>query len=243
MRRSLAARSLGRRRIIIVRCATQLSIRSTTMDNISLRPANIEDAPFIAQVILLSGRANVEKGIWEVILGGAEEETIEFLRQIAIAEPPHLFHYTCFLIAEVEGVPVAGLGGYDPNVKGYDKLREAVENVRRKIGSAPDPATDKRAKKVLSCLPHNIDGAWIIDSVATLPGYRRKGISEALLREISELGKRKGFRKAQVCLYIGNVPAQRAYEKLGFSINEERRDPAFMEEIGSPGMLSMAATL
>jgi GNAT superfamily N-acetyltransferase len=216
---------------------------STNMEQITIRRADAEDADFIAQVILLSGRAHVEKGIWEVILGGTEKENIEFLTQIVIADPPHLFHYSCFLIAEVEDVPVAGLGGYDPNVKGYDRLREAIENVRRKTGRASDPETAERARRVLSCLPQNIKGAWIIDSVATLPNYRRKGISEALLKEIVVIGKRNRFKKAQVCLYIGNMPAQKAYEKLGFSINEEKRDRAFMEAIGSPGMMSMATYL
>jgi ribosomal protein S18 acetylase RimI-like enzyme len=118
-----------------------------------------------------------------------------------------------------------------------------MENVRRRAGGAPDPQVAERAGKLLSCLPRNIKGAWVIDSVAALPGYRRKGISEALLREIAAIGKRNDFKKAQVVLYIDNVPAQRAYEKLGFSANEERRDNAFMEAIGSPGMMSMEMSL
>jgi len=214
------------------------------MENISIRHATIEDAPFLAQVILMSGRAHVEKGIWEVVLGGTEQETIEFLKQITITDPPHLFHYSCFLIAEANNEPVAGLGGYDPSIKGYEKLREASENVQRKTGNcSADPKTAQRANKVLSCLPQNIYGAWIIDSVATFPQFRKRGISGMLLREIIEVGKRHNFTKAQVNIYIGNGPAQHAYEKLGFSVYEENRNPAFMEEIGSPGMLSLVTYL
>ena len=57
------------------------------------------------------------------------------------------------------------------------------------------------------------------------------------------IGKKQNYRKAQVNLFIGNEAAKRAYEKLGFSVHEEIKDPAFMEETGSPGMLSMVTTL
>jgi ribosomal protein S18 acetylase RimI-like enzyme len=102
---------------------------------------------------------------------------------------------------------------------------------------------EKRVQRVLSCLPHTIDGAWTIDSVATLPGYRRRGITGRLLEAILETGRRRGCGMSQVNIYVGNLPAQKAYEKMGFSIHEERLCPAFMEEIGAPGMVSMTMDL
>jgi len=212
----------------------------TRNPKLTIRRARAEDAPFLARIILLSGRAHVERGIWEVILDRPEQEVLEFLEEITIAEPPHLFHYSCFIIAEEDSAPVAGLGGYDPGTKGYDKLRIALEKVQIKRGYDPkDAETDVRAQKVLSCLPKIVDRAWIIDSVATLPGFRRKGISEELLKRIMEIGYAEGYETIQVNIYIGNIPARRAYEKLGFTLHEEVRSPAFMEEIGSPGMASM----
>ena len=52
----------------------------------------------------------------EVILGGTEEECLNFLVQLSMTNRPHLFHYTCFIVAEVDGRLVAALGGYDPKV-------------------------------------------------------------------------------------------------------------------------------
>ena len=56
-------------------------------------------------------------------------------------------------------------------------------------------------------------------------------------------GKERGFRQAQLSIYMGNTPAQRAYEKLGFKIIDEWRDPYFEKQIGSPGMARMVCPL
>lgn len=208
--------------------------------DIQIRSARPEDAPFLAWVILISGRAHVQRGIWEVILGGTEEESLTFLQQLSVSNTPHLFHHSCFLIAEVDGHPVAGLGGYDPRVLGYTALRQAVVEVSQKMGfSGPDEGAMKRSERVLCCIPEEVEGAWIIDSVATVPEFRRKGIVGRLLEEILEKGKQQGFRLAQINMYIGNVPARRAYEKHGFKVIDEKRHPYFEAEIGSPGMMRL----
>jgi ribosomal protein S18 acetylase RimI-like enzyme len=44
-------------------------------------------------------------------------------------------------------------------------------------------------------------------------------------------------------MYIGNFPAQRAYEKHGFKVIDEKRHPDFEAEIGSPGMMRLLRDL
>ena len=44
-------------------------------------------------------------------------------------------------------------------------------------------------------------------------------------------------------MYIGNDPALKLYRKFGFEIIEENRDKYFEQNIGSPGMLSLAKEL
>ena len=85
--------------------------------------------------------------------------------------------------------------------------------------------------------------AWIIDSAATLPEYRRKGLVDRLLAAILEKGRQEGLRRAQINVYIGNLAAQCAYEKHGFKIIDEKRHPDFETEIGSPGMARMLKNL
>ena len=211
-----------------------------------IRSARPEDARFLAKTILIAGRGHVTKGIWEVILGGTEEENLNFLHHISITQIPHLFHYSCCLMAENdEYIPMGSLGGYDPKIAGYQALRQAIPEVVRKI-SLPLQSTnfsEERASKILVCLPEEIDGAWVIDSVATLPEHRGKSVAEKLLNQILEIGKDQGYLKAQVNMYIGNEPALNLYGKLGFEIVEETRDEYFEQNIGSPGMLSLAKEL
>jgi translation initiation factor 4G len=212
--------------------------------NLKIRLARPEDASFLAWVIITSGRAHVQRGIWEVILGGTEEECLAFLQMLVVTKVPHLFHYSCFLLAEVDGRPVAALGGYDPRSLGYPALRKAIVEVVHKLGlSGPDKAAGTRSEKILCCIPEEAEGAWVIDSVATVPKFRRRGIVSKLLEKIVEKGRKKGFRRAQINMYIGNTPAQKAYEKHGFKVVDEKRHPAFEEEIGSPGMVRLLRDL
>lgn len=219
-------------------------MQEITMGNIEIRPARPDDAPFLSWVILTAGRAHVKRGIWEVILGEREEKCLDFLELLAVIEKPHLFHYSCFFVAEVGSRPVAALGGYDPQVLGYQALRQVLPAVFRKMGMTfSDQGMDDRSARVLGCIPDEVEGAWVIDSVATFPEFRRRGIMSRLLEEMLERGRKQGFRSAQVNIYIGNTPAQRAYKKHGFKVLDERRDPVFEEEIGAPGMARLLRDL
>ncbi|CAB1064743.1 hypothetical protein D1BOALGB6SA_9540 [Olavius sp. associated proteobacterium Delta 1] len=86
------------------------------MPEIKIRQARKGDATFLAWLILTAGRAHVKRGIWEVILGSSEKDCLAFLEMVAVTETRHLFQYTCYLVADLDGQPVAGLGGYDPNI-------------------------------------------------------------------------------------------------------------------------------
>ena len=210
------------------------------------RHAGPEDASFLAQAILIAGRAHVTKGIWEVVLGGTEEECVDFLHHITITRIPHLFHYSYYLIAEDDASrPIGSLGGYDPEISGYHALQQAIPEVVQKL-HLPAQFKDvlaERAAKTLACLPHVIAGAWVIDSVATLPEHRGKGVAEQLLTRILAIGKQQGHATAQVNMYIGNEPALHLYRKFGFEIIEETHDAYFEQNIGSPGMLSLTKNL
>ena len=211
-----------------------------------IREAVAQDASFLAKSILIAGRAHVTRGIWEVILGGTEEDTLRFLQFLSVTQIPHLFHYSYYLIAEEKtSGPVGSLGGYDSKIAGYQTLQQAIPEVARKLNLPAEVSniSEERAKQILACLPKEIGGAWVIDSVATLPEYRRKGVSEKLLHTILEKGKRQGYSKAQVNMYIGNEPALKLYRKFGFEIVEETFDEYFEKSIGSPGMLSLVKDL
>jgi ribosomal protein S18 acetylase RimI-like enzyme len=211
---------------------------------IDIRPARPDDAAFLAWVILASGRAHVKRGIWEVILDEPEDKCLAFLQLLAVTEIRHQFHHSCYMVAEVEGRPAAGLGGYSPAVLGFSELQKAVFEVLMKLGKQPSPhMTSDDAKRILDCIPDDVKGAWIVDSVATIPEFRRQGLVSRLLEVMLEKGRKQGFKRSQINIYIGNLPAQRAYEKHGFRILDEKRNPHFEAQIGSPGMARLVRDL
>jgi len=214
--------------------------------DILIRKCRAEDAAFLARSILIAGRAHVSKGIWELVLNSSEEECLRFLEQVVVSEIPHLFHNTFYLIAEtVDNIPVGSLGGYDPKKSGYEALQLALPEVYKKL-HLPEQSfqeTNARAAKILSCLPRDIDNAWVIDSVATMPEYRGRGVAEHLLKAAMDEGRKQGYSLAQIVMYAGNEPALQLYQKMGFKIVEETRDKYFKEQVGSPGMLSLSRKL
>lgn len=214
--------------------------------NITIRKCRPEDAPFLAKAILLAGRAHVARGIWEIVLDASEEECLQFLALTTATVVPHLFQYSCSFIAETDGnIPVGSLGGYDPEKMGYRALQQALPEVYRKLCIPRETFldTDQRAAEILACLPQETQNAWVIDSVATMPDYRGRGVAERLLHTVLNEGKKLGYPVAQVNMYIGNEPALRLYKKLGFVIKEETRDSHFEKMIGSPGMISLVRKL
>jgi len=212
--------------------------------NLKLRNARVDDAAFVAWLILTAGRAHVKRGIWEVILNQSEDDCLRFLELLTITNIPHLFHHSCYLIAEAESGPVSGLGAYDPDMLGYPRLLESLPEVYKKLGTLP--AKEMFAGKpprITACIPPSVEGAWVIDSVSTLPEFRRQGIVDRLLDNVLDAGRKKGYNQAQISIYIGNISAQRAYEKHGFRLLDEWPDPYFEKEIGSPGMARLVRDL
>ncbi|HEY6009858.1 MAG TPA: GNAT family N-acetyltransferase, partial [Nitrospirota bacterium] len=120
----------------------------------------------------------------------------------------------------------------------------AIPEVFERMGGGPPGMSEDGAQpRILDCIPGPVEGAWVIDSVAAVPEFRGQGIAGRLLEAILNQGRDKGFQRAQVNIYLGNTPAQRLYEKHGFTILDELRDPYFESEIGSPGMARMLKDL
>jgi ribosomal protein S18 acetylase RimI-like enzyme len=90
----------------------------------------------------------------------------------------------------------------------------------------------------LSGLSHE-PGAWVVENVATKPQYRRRGLVKRLLGEIVERGRQRGAQTADIAVFLGNDPAQHAYENFGFAVVDEVRDAAFEAAYGSAGARMM----
>jgi len=198
-----------------------------------IRRASANDAYILAKAILIAERAHVTKGILEVILGGTEDKC--FIHHLSTTQIPHLFHYSYYLIAEEGGFPIGSLGGYSSRISGYRSLQKAIPEVDQKLNFPIRHKSFGTGIKNTFLFAREIDGVWVIDSVATLPAHRGKGVALKLLNQILEIGERQGYLKAQVNMYIGNEPALNLYSKLGFEIIEEKPCKRFKINFGHGG--------
>ena len=59
---------------------------------------------------------------------------------------------------------------------------------------------------------------WIIECVAVVPEARGRGLTRKLFEVLFAEGQRLGHARAGISVTNGNLPAQRAYEAIGFQL-------------------------
>lgn len=202
----------------------------------AIRQGRADDAGFIAGTILLSQRGPRPCGWFDIALGQSEPQVLAFLERLAVASQHSWYHASQFLVAEVEGEPAAALCAMPSRVS-RETMRPAIEEVARASGmsDADLAAMFARGAYARPCWVQGGDEDWLIEYVASQPGYRGQGLMQALLTRGLAAGKAAGFSRASITFVIGNDAAERCYAKAGFTFAEEKRDAAFEALTGAPG--------
>jgi translation initiation factor 4G len=215
----------------------------TTTAGLRIGEARPEHAPFIAWVILTAFRSHLEKGFWDVMRPGTDDELLRYLKALTTSTAPHWAHLSLFIVAEVDGEPAAALSGYFEEEHGGPRLRDGMVEADAATGQAPDPESIARALTILNVAPEHPAGAWIVEDVATRPEFRRRGLVDALMQEIMERGRQRGATVSDISVFIGNELAQRAYEKAGYAVVAEKRHPDFEAVYKTPGTRTLRRAL
>jgi ribosomal protein S18 acetylase RimI-like enzyme len=208
--------------------------------------ARPDHARFVAWVILTAFRAHRPLGLWDFMIDAADEpKTLRYLEALTTSAAPHWAHHSIFRVAEVDGTPAAALSGYFDEELGMPAFQKGAAEADQRVGrsAAERNAAVQRIAPIFQVAPQHPTGRWIIESVATHPDYRRRGLVDALLAEILERGRERGAAHAGIGVMIGNDRAQRAYEKAGFRVFSERRDPDFERIWGCPGIRALSRAL
>jgi ribosomal protein S18 acetylase RimI-like enzyme len=211
-----------------------------------IRRANLGDAEFLAWVTLSASRAHLRRGLWELIIGADQAGCLDYLRRLAVAEPRSLYHYSSYIVAEVDGERAAALCGFEPRDGGWAIAGEAMTNVQRDLGwtEAEIAASYQRIAPVwAACMPADAGADFVIENVATRPEYRRRGLADILLDVITRDAIRRGCSLAQITTYIGNDAAVSAYEKADFKVLDEKRCAEVQKILGVPGFVRLTRDL
>jgi ribosomal protein S18 acetylase RimI-like enzyme len=202
-----------------------------------IREATQADAAFVAWAQLVAARSHLPYGPWDHILGLPEDETLAFLERLCCTEAEHWCHHSRFLVAEVDGTPAAALCAFDPTLHGGHSLDGAVvATLQSQEGEVDLAAGLARAAAVGTCMPDYAEGAWVVENVATRPEFRGRGLVQVLLDAALAQGRDQGFGVGQIAVLVGNEVARRAYLRAGYQPDLEKRHPAFLDALGSPGM-------
>jgi ribosomal protein S18 acetylase RimI-like enzyme len=213
----------------------------TTATDVRTVQATREHIPFVAWVVMAANRSHLPKGMWDFNIGGSEEDVLRYLEALADTEELHWAHYSLFKVAEVDGVPAAGMCGFFENELGPASMMAGAAEVNQKMGrSVEDIAAGwERSKAIMGIIMEHEPRAWVVEHVATKPEFRRRGLVDRLVHETLDTGRERGAKTADIGVLIGNDPAQRAYEKCGFEVVIEKRDAGFERVYGSPGARMM----
>jgi ribosomal protein S18 acetylase RimI-like enzyme len=211
---------------------------------VSTRRATDADVPFLAEVVLLASRSHLARGVWDHMLPD-DAPRRRFLERLLVTGKGSWCHWTKFRVAEVGGVPAAALSAYAEDEPGMIVEDDAIVQALDAIGvGAPERAAMfERLAPFLTCLMPAIGMPWIVEWVATLPTFRRRGLTDVLLREVLDEGRKAGRGRAQIMVIAGNVTAQRAYERVGFVVHETRSTPEFTAMMGTQGLVRLSQRL
>jgi translation initiation factor 4G len=195
--------------------------------------------------MMTAHRSHLDKGLWDFVVGGTEEDCLRYLETLAVTERAHWAHYSTFLVAEADGRPAAALCGYFEVEHGTEAIREGMAQANAVVGRTEEEHALGwgRAGSIINVAPEHAPAAWVVEHVATVPEFRRRGLVDRLLVRILDEGRMRGATVADIGVLIGNDPAQRAYEKAGFEVIGEKLDPEFEAVYKCPGIRTLSRAL
>jgi ribosomal protein S18 acetylase RimI-like enzyme len=207
----------------------------------TIRPATVEDAHEVAQLMYIAGKSHVGTSIYDLMWTEGMEVRLRKLQELFTADTRSWYHYSYYLVSEVDGSVAGSLCGFNELEAGGPKLGQAFIEIG--TDRAEGKAMYERMRPFHRVNPRHYEDSWVIEHVGVFPQYRGRGVISSLLQEILERGRGHGYKRAEINMLIGNEPAQGAYEKAGFAIVEENTDPEFEAIFGSPGMVRMLIEL
>ncbi|MDO5442450.1 MAG: GNAT family N-acetyltransferase [Bacteroidia bacterium] len=164
------------------------------LPGVFIRPASIEDVPFVAKCVLasvdlydFSDDSSIEKGLAEKVCG--LEDT--------------LYSYRHARIAEVDGSVAGCIVSYDGAI--YAEARKRTFRIFAEAGRAMDDTENETEA-----------GEYYLDSMAILPAYRGGGIGHALMKDAVAEARENGFSRFSLIVECSKPTLQEYYSQLGF---------------------------
>ena len=167
---------------------------------VQLHDATLDDAPFIARVVL----AGIDMLDLDAMLPDEQRGIYEHLIEICRMDDT-LYSYCNTRIAETDGKRVGALVAYDG--ARYAKMREKT------FGLVKQTSGMDLSRNAMETGP----GEFYLDSMAVFPEYRGVGIGRMLMDDRVDFALNKGFSKVTLLVDKDKPHLQKYYESEGFA--------------------------
>ena len=167
---------------------------------VQLRNATLDDAPFIARVVL----AGIDMLDLDATLPDEQRGIYEHLIEICRMDDT-LYSYCNTRIAEADSNWVGALVAYDG--ARYARMREKT------FGLVKQTSGMDLSRNAMETGP----GEFYLDSMAIFPEYRGTGIGRMLMRDRVDFALNKGFSKVTLLVDKDKPHLQKYYESEGFA--------------------------
>ena len=158
--------------------------------DINIREAAVDDASLVGEVVLMA-------------LGYDNTHPMAPIFAELAARELSQYSYRNALVAEVDGVAVGAIIGYDG--ARLDELRKPLyELMVERFGSVRQVEDETSA------------GEFYLDSLAVLPQFRGKGVGGALLVAARDRAFVAGYERVGLIVDFANPRAEALYNSLGF---------------------------
>jgi len=201
---------------------------------ITIKLATVDDAPFLAQMILQSSRAGKKDGFFDLLFGTNDKAVVlDALEKLTKTESKSHCHYKNFLIASMDGKSVGTLCSYEPRISTQEAFEKALEEIGYEdIGIALEIMQDcdfKLNKRTL-----------MFDFMEELEGFLDVGVLKALMQKSLLTARLKGYTIAQTIIEIGSLENELFYKKLGFKVVAQKECELYKEKFGRSGLMLLS---
>ncbi len=202
--------------------------------SIKIKQAKVEDAAFLAQMILKSSRAGKKDGLFDLLFATNDDVVIlKRLEELTQASAKSHCHYSNFLLADLDGKLVGTLCSYEPRISNKESFIAALTE----IGCSDE----NRALEVMYICDFNLNNRTLIfDFMEELEGFIDVGVLKSLMQKSLLTARLKGYTIAQTMIEIGSLESELFYKKMGFRKIEQKECELYKEKFGRIGMSLMS---
>lgn len=201
---------------------------------ITIKQATLEDAPFLAKMMLQASRAGKKHGLFDLLFGtNDKQEVLAALEKLVQTDARSHCHYRNFLIASVDGNPVGTLCSYEPRIATREAFVSALSEIGYEdIGEGLEILED--------CDFEPNKRTLMFDFMEELEGFIDVGVLKALMQKSLLSARLKGYTIAQTIIEIGSLENELFYKKLGFKVVAQKECDLYKEKFGRSGLMLLS---